>query len=437
MSTIVVYLFLLFTVYLYSYSIGGDSIMLLFFMLLFAPFISMAFFLLIKNKLEIEVHISQDEVEKYGVCTVNLTLKNKTFLPVPFIDIHFFKPDNFTFNEPSSTIFSLGPFETKQLNFNYTALQRGISQIGVKEIIVRDFLNILNSNLTKLTANLLISKGITVVPRLHFIKLTTQILQTSSQMNTHTQSNTLANHVLNLNGEPGYELREFIAGDPLHKIHWKMSAKIDKLMIRKDECSEISKKYLILDPNLNLKSTIKSVKSTFKSLFDKSSTNNELKHFIEHEDKILEALIAICYACISIGKEVQLWLYENFKWTKHLILDKKGVNELQHRLAGYEFLKDSQLDFDERVPLLNIVDGDGTSRNSKSGEVILFTVSLDQIIKNSIDYLTTNRINVDTVCVINEISKNLDGIDEANIQKLLPAEKTWILDKEHDLTELF
>jgi uncharacterized protein (DUF58 family) len=39
----------------------------------------------------------------------------------------------------------------------------------------------------------------------------------------------------------GYEFREYQAGDSLHKIHWKLSAKKDILMVRKDEAEVFEK----------------------------------------------------------------------------------------------------------------------------------------------------------------------------------------------------
>jgi hypothetical protein len=431
---VVIYLFLLLIIYAYSYSVGGDTIMLFLFTLLVAPIISGIHFLIIRNKILLDIEYSNEEIEKDGVIEVKLTMKNLSFIPIPYINIYMFLPENFRLQEAKMEMYSLGPYEEKIEYYTYNAKRRGVSVVGLEKIVIRDFFNFFKEDKLKHISEVATNKEVTVIPRLHHIKLTTQILQTTSQISSHAKSEKQSFSGLNLCGEPGYELREFRPGDPLHKIHWKMSAKLDKLLIRKDECSEIAKKEIILDPNLFDKDKMKYIKSRFLNIVDEKKEKKYNNAIGLLEDKLFETLLAVCYASVSIGKEVELWLYEDGKWHKHIILDKVAVNELQHRLAGYQFVKETKLNVEKRLPIDEIIGGDGTSRLNDSGEIIIFTGDFDKNIKDLIGIFISNLRGVDVVNVIDETSSNKN---KYNTWEVLPSDKKWILNIEENIAEFF
>ena len=49
------------------------------------------------------------------------------------------------------------------------------------------------------------------------------------------------------NVAPGYEHREYVQGDPLKRVNWKLSTKKNKLMVRLDEAVASVQPLIILD----------------------------------------------------------------------------------------------------------------------------------------------------------------------------------------------
>ena len=49
------------------------------------------------------------------------------------------------------------------------------------------------------------------------------------------------------NTSPGYEHREYVHGDPLKRVNWKLSSKKDKLMVRLDEAVASVQPMIVLD----------------------------------------------------------------------------------------------------------------------------------------------------------------------------------------------
>jgi hypothetical protein len=427
--SIVILFFLIIAIYSFSYMVGGDSVLLLLVTFMVAPIISLILFAWYRNKVELTVKFSRDEIEKEGIIQLDVILQNKSIFPIPFLNIFLYKPENFELDESNELIFSLGSYQTKEISLRYTAKRRGISKIGLEKVLVKDFFDFAKCNIAKGLEKKKSIREITVIPRLFFIQLTTRILQTKSQMSSlHKSSKN--NHQSNaLHGEPGNELREFQPGDSLNRIHWKVSAKVDKLLIRKYDTSDVTKKEVVIDPvGLTLLE-----EKAFRSFFKKKDATHIRPMFdikSELEDKLLESLISICYACIAIGKEVELWMYEKGEWNKTFIGDKREIIQLQHRLATYEFLSEPTLKYQERIPLENILAGDDSSRTSEAGEVILFTANYDLVLKESIDALVSNRYGVDTVCVVDEMmASKASGLKAAN--------QTWLLQLEQDIVEFF
>jgi uncharacterized protein (DUF58 family) len=69
-------------------------------------------------------------------------------------------------------------------------------------------------------------------------------LEESSAFDDNEQSREVAFAVT---GFPGYEHRDYVPGDPLKRVNWKLSAKRDRLLVRKPEAFAGGDQVLILD----------------------------------------------------------------------------------------------------------------------------------------------------------------------------------------------
>lgn len=427
--------------YLYSYILGGETSMVMTYMLLFSPIVSGLLVIPFRKKVLVYVDIPFYEVEKGGVVRVNVRLENKSFMPFPFISLEFCEAVNFKISETYNKIISLGPFEKKVISVEYTAISRGVSKIGISDVCLKDYINLFKLSILKNSNEDRFAVEVTVLPRLVNLKPTSKILLGSEASIRQEDLSSPSMNLLNWNGEPGYEFREYMPGDPLHKIHWKLSARSETLMVRKDEGRGISKKRLILDPYIKTEQKKQTVNVIYHLLLGvppihtvKNSDNKD-EDRLKLEEKILETLLAVAHTSVKIGREVELWLFEGGKWNKYEINDGKTINEIQYRLASYKFEKLPVSDFSKRLPLNEVVGNEEKNRYLKGTESMVFTGNYDNALYKAVENFAEYGIVVDTVLVDNYHS-NIRG-HNAEGSFINQQGNYWVLGVDEDISEAF
>ncbi|GAE89872.1 hypothetical protein JCM21531_3439 [Acetivibrio straminisolvens JCM 21531] len=192
--------------------------MLMLYMLIFSPVLSLILSFVSQKSLEIsideKVHASQ--VEKDGVVGITVFFRNKSFIPIPIIDISFIVPQNLVPLDNPNPITSLGPYKTEIINLEYRAKYRGIAEIGVKDIKIRDFLGFFSFSVLKKHDKTEGTKEITVLNKISQLKMNSSFLLDAGRIANEETGTELSDfNFLNcLNGEPGYEFREYQRRSP-------------------------------------------------------------------------------------------------------------------------------------------------------------------------------------------------------------------------------
>ena len=267
----IVYFFMIIFIFLYNYIFGGESSVTILYALILMPLISILLTYPVKSRIEIFFRILSRELEKDGMTSVELTIKNKSIFPAPFIIISFIEALNLSISHPSNISIFLGPMQSKTITVEYKAKYRGVAKIGVKDIVLKDYMGFLKYSLLKDIKEKQNVGEVVVTPRLIHIKPNNKIFKSSDNIKQDAEETT--NSLLTWSGEPGYEFRQYIPGDSLQKIHWKLSAKNDTLMVRKDEGSGVAKKLLIIDDVYASGATLKEL---IKLLKENNITNIEV-----------------------------------------------------------------------------------------------------------------------------------------------------------------
>lgn len=191
-----------------------------------APILSLLFTLLFRKQITAACMLETPLAAKgeHGILTVSL--QSKGFLPSPFITITFTDSPYLTCGEPLLTL-SLLPRSTETVFFDFTASVCGASFVGIKEIRIWDYLGLFS-----FTAPVPDTQEIHVVPDIaevssdedYILEIYRQSTETGDSEETIDAGSTL------FGGFPGFEHREYVPGDPLKRINWKLSAKRDKLL---------------------------------------------------------------------------------------------------------------------------------------------------------------------------------------------------------------
>ncbi|MDQ2084832.1 DUF58 domain-containing protein [Herbivorax sp. ANBcel31] len=410
--------------------------MLMLYTLIFAPAISMIFTYPVKSRLDIFFQVPNTEVEKDRLTEINLTIKNKSILPAPFITVSFIEALNLSISHPPNISIFLGPMQSKTITVGYRAKCRGVAKIGVKSIILKDYMGVLKISLLDEIKEKKNMGELIVTPKLVHIKPNNKIIKNSNDANSKEDTANAANNLLTWGGEPGYEFRQYIPGDPLHKIHWKLSAKNDSLMVRKEEGTGVVKKVLIVDSYINSHGVEKTQKRDLLArLKSKKSESQKGEEVLIVEEKVLEAVIAIANANVVFGREVDVWLFEGNKWDRYPLADTKNISQLQHRLAHFEFKWSLDSKSSNRIPPVNIIAQNGQKRYSEIGDAVVFTGNEDNLLANEINKFLDFGVSIDLVMI-----KGFEDSESNEKNTLFSRARVgslWVIDAVEDLNRVF
>lgn len=373
MKGILAFLSMLFFSALYTYFVGAQTSMLLVYM--FVLCIPVSFFLTwpLRKCFEITLDTPASEVEKGGVIKMNILLRNNSFLPVPFVGISFLDAKNLILQEKLEGTLSFAPHETKNITVRYYALHRGVADLGLGKLVLKDYLGLFSFSLLKGLEKHEYVGRITVLPKISVMKPSSKIMHGSDgRERTTGEAESMSAGANFFPGEPGHEFREYQAGDPLHKVHWKLSAKTDRLMVRKSEGSGTSKLCFILDPFL-ISGTDNNPKKKRPLIIENTAEKNR-----DAEEMLLETLLSVANMVIRLGRCAEIWLYDREQWQARSISQKKDLNDLQRYLAQYRFMDVNPECGSNRLPIASMLQQQKMNRSYKGGDAILFTAGYDQ-----------------------------------------------------------
>jgi len=140
-----------------------------------------------------------------------------------------------------------------------------------------------------------------------------RVLEDASAYDDNEQNREVPGAVI---GFPGYEHRDYVPGDPLKSVNWKLSAKRDRLLVRKPESYAGGDQVFILDSE------------PCPVIGDKQARLTE--------QKCLEAMLALTR--VMTGREIICRVYVKLGvWEVREIDGEDGIEALRFALTEYSF----------------------------------------------------------------------------------------------------
>ncbi len=237
-------LFLVFCIaYLFTAYLDGDIGVVIWSFLIIAPLISEILVRIARKRITAALE-TPAYVAKGKRFTVRTILRGSGRLPIPFVRCQVQQTANLSPEDARPFQSAIVPGEPLEVNSSMTAVHAGCGIVQLSSISVSDYLGDCRFPITALPQPLKVGV-IPEIPSLTGAGLMLRSVMDLVQTQDEEEEETSA--VYSSVSMPGYVHRDYVPGDNLRRINWKLSAKRNKLMVRMDEAAATVRPALLLD----------------------------------------------------------------------------------------------------------------------------------------------------------------------------------------------
>ncbi len=233
-----------FLLYIFTFYMDGEIGVILTAFVLFAPVVSLIFALYSRKRIRVEFDCD-GYVKKNSKLTVKVTVEKDGRFPLGIVQINTYASEVFG-QEKSIYKLSLAGTDKKTFTYQVNANTGGNGEISVSSVYSCGFLGFVKF---KIKNDLPLPKSVGVIPEIPQIQSSSKLFRSiaDSVLTSDDEENNSSALLFSANTAPGYEHREYVQGDALKRINWKLSTKKDKLMVRLDEAVASVQPVIALD----------------------------------------------------------------------------------------------------------------------------------------------------------------------------------------------
>lgn len=220
--------------------VGGTMPYFLFYVFILAFALPLIHSLIIVRKLKASIHVPKGYLFTGENININYKIENRSFLPLPYMEITSNLSKELTGRSPNKTSISLGGKDFFHHTENLVLKRRGYYELGDIDITVTDVFGFYSFT-KKLTNEI----SLLVYPEpINLSSFQVIISQRPGQLDV---DNSIFKDKNKIN-----DLRGYRDGDSVKSIHWKLSAKRDNLIIKEYDNPGDNKVIIFIDNNLRL-----------------------------------------------------------------------------------------------------------------------------------------------------------------------------------------
>ena len=310
---------------------GAIGVMMLAFLLLM-PLLSLALTLWVRKKITLTLKLP-DTAAKQRTVSAILTLEKDTWLPLPFLRMNFRADAHFSPLNPAAQelpprplglsgfrarrdsarwkrrrntqltpdvlplCLSLGTDRSAEYRIALTTRFCGAGEVAVSDVRLSDFFAMFRFRM-KISCE----ERLLVTPEIPELKASSNLFRAVSTAVAAADEESDATPAFSASSMPGYEHRDYIPGDSLKRINWKLSSKRRQLMVRKDEPVALAQLSVVLD-------------------FRRDQREISMTERLEAEEQMIETALGFLKLCTKYGYPCKLsYADEAGAWT-NLSLD--------------------------------------------------------------------------------------------------------------------
>lgn len=234
----VFFMFLIVFGLVFTQALRSSASAVLFLFLLILPILTLLYVIIGRAAVKVYVEVDNTRVEKDTDVSYEIKIINDSFLPFPFVEAHISVPeDNGVRCVEQRMMIPLVPFGCRIVKHSVKFHYRGQYEIGVLDMRIKDPLGLFSANLGQSVCHTII-----VFPRMLEIS--------SPHENSTTELPTdLTRRAISTERSEQANIRNYVGGDSLKDIHWKLSSKMEDLLVRDYNTNNTRQTYIIADLN--------------------------------------------------------------------------------------------------------------------------------------------------------------------------------------------
>ncbi len=263
---------------IYAYFYGGFFPYMLLYLVISLPIMSILHLIIIYMFLKISERLNGRIFVKGECASYYLLIQNSSIFYTPYITINMYIEGQVICKNMKSMRLSLGPLTTREFKYDLPLYYRGRYEIGVKSIEISDLLGLFSFRFSPAEP-----KSILVKPR-----ITNQYSKSDSA--ARITEGMQASVYKEIGNDELVNIREYEYGDSYRKIHWKLTSKLNKAMIKetKNELNNDAIFIINLDRHM---------------LLDEPA--------LLKEDCLIEEIISNLYYHLNLNIPIKLCYYKN------------------------------------------------------------------------------------------------------------------------------
>lgn len=356
--------------YVFTRYLDGDIGVVVWSFLLSAPLLSVLLSYhagkKITAKLESPVYLT-----KGRHFTANVIITAEGCLPVPFLRCQLKTTANFIQEDARPVQSAMTSAEPLSIPSELIAQYAGCGEISVQELAVYDYLGWFRFPVRSLPETVRVG----VIPEIPSLTNANVILHTVSDVVlTQDDEEEESSAALSAQSMPGYVHRDYLPGDNLRRINWKMSAKRQKLMVRMDESASTVRPTVILD-------------------LQPESAPDDLKR----RELIMEGALGFLILLVRQGVPCTIRFACGHLWKTLLLENEEAVRNAAVEMAAADFVHDGS-----RIDPLAV--------HEKAGAYLIYTPRPDAVLAAHAASLKDNGY-VCAVCPADTDTSALSGFD--------------------------
>lgn len=315
------------------------------------PIVSALSAYILVRYISVSAEISQTKLYKHESAVMRITVKNRSVFPAPTVYAELESSEALVCDVPSGLCcIDTLPRSEQTAEVSYTAKMWYPSSVGVKRLYAVDYTGRIELGLNCSALRF----DVDIIPDIAEVsdseELVIAISDAAAQGDECEEA--LDTRAIGFTGTPGFEHREYVPGDPIKRINWKLSCKKNTLLVRLDD-------------------RISAARHTF--VLDRVNVGGDPRNGELCGEKMLGVLTCV----IRTGAQAELWYYKN-GWLCFEVSDENDIARLRLTLAGYRFSEEAAAE--NRLPYAEMAAQSGR----KSSSMVFFTPCFDKTLSGVI-----------------------------------------------------